>query len=246
MTIYVVGCNGYIGRSLTEYLENQQYNVRGIGRGTPMPRSFKFSDVIINCACRGWKDGDEDPSDVIESNIILPLLLDKKRNGAVMIHLSSGIELLQPEHFYAKTKGVATQYLTGKAHILYLYTIFGGKNVQMSRFMSSLMNACAKDKPYTIETPYHTRDFVHIDRLMELIESLLYERKYKTMHVGSGRPVAFIDAYRMLEAIAGREFENVKINSTDKTSFLYYSPQKTLPDTLYEDMKKEWEIENVP
>jgi nucleoside-diphosphate-sugar epimerase len=206
---------------------------------------FTYRDVVINCAAKGWKDGDEDPVEVAESNVLLPMELERRRNGAVMIHLSSGIELVQPGHFYAATKAVASQMLKGRAHVLYLYTIFGGKHIQMKRFMSSLITACAKDEPYYIETPYHTRDFVHIDRLLALIESLLEDREYKTMHVGSGRPTAMVDAYRMLEHIADKRFPNVTVNAADRTSFLYYSPEKTLPDTLYEDVKREWVIANA-
>ena len=245
MTVYIVGCNGYIGRSVKEYLEEREYPVKGIGRGNALPMGFNYRDVVINCAAKGWKDGDEDPIEVADTNVVLPMELEKRRNGAVMIHLSSGIELVQPGHFYAATKAVASQMLKGRAHVLYLYTIFGGKHVQMKRFMSSLMQACAKDEPYCLETPYHTRDFIHIDRLLTLIESLIYDREYKTLHVGSGRPTAMVDAYRMLREIAGKRFPNVTVNAADRTSFIYYSPEETLPDTLYEDMAKEWAIVNA-
>lgn len=241
MTVWVVGCNGYIGRSLMEYLEEREYDVRGIGRGTHLPQSFKYSDAIVNCACRGWKDGDEDPMEVVESNILLPMELDRRCNGSVMIHLSSGIELVQPDHFYAKTKGVASEMFRNRAHVLYLYTIWGGKHVQMTRFMSSLMSACAKNEPYTLVTPNHTRDFVHIDKLCALIESRLYDRDWRSTHVGTGRAVSFLEALGMLEAVAGREFPNVKLDSSDLSTFLYRSPEKTVGDTLLEDMKREWE-----
>jgi len=246
VTVYVVGYGGYIGKTLYEYLSNKEYEVKGIGRGTPYPMGFKFSDVIINCAARGWKDGDEDPTEIVASNIALPIALDRRSNGALMIHLSSGIELVQPGgSFYAKTKSVASDYLRGKAHILYLYTVFGGKHVQMSRFMTSMIKACAKGEKFTIRTPLHTRDFVHIDHLMVLIESLMKDRHYRTMHVGTGKPVSFIDAYRRLVGIAGREFANVDIDGTDLSSFMYYSPEKTVADTLTYDMKREWELANA-
>ena len=244
MTVYIVGYRGYIGRTLYEHLKEREYDVRGIGAGTPMPMGFKFSDVIVNCACRGWKDGDEDPADVVESNIMLPMRLQKLRNGAVMIHLSSGIELIQPGHFYAKTKGVASDYLRNKAHVLYLYTIFGGKYIQMNRFMNTMITACAKNEPFTIHTPMHTRDFVHIDHLVNMIESLLNDRTYKTIHVGTGRAVSFIEAYRLLVGVVGHEFDNVDIDTSDLSMFNYCSPQKTAPLTLAKDMQGEWEVAN--
>lgn len=242
MTVYVVGHSGYIGSNLYEYLQEREYDVKGIGRGTPFPMGFTYRDVIINCATRGWKCGDEDAADTVESNIMLPMRLHERRNGAVMIHLSSGIELIQSGHFYAKTKGVTSEYLRGKAHVLYLYTIFGGKNIQMKRFMSTMMRACAKNEPFNLETPLHTRDFVHIDHLMRLIESLLLDRSYKTIHVGSGKAVSFIEAYRKLVDVAGREFDNVNIDGSNLSSFMYCSPERTIPDTLLVDMRREWEI----
>ena len=162
-----------------------------------------------------------------------------------MIHLSSGIELIQPGHFYAKTKGVASDFLRGKAHVLYLYTVWGGKYIQMNRFMNAMITACAKGEPFTLYTPMHTRDFVHIDHLMILIESLLSDRHYKTMHVGTGKAVSFISAYQKLVGIAGKEFDNVTIDGSDLSSFMYHSPEHTIPDTLIQDMKREWEIANA-
>jgi len=243
MTVYVVGCNGYIGRTLFEYLQEREYDVKGIGRGTTFPTEFNAKDVIVNCAARGWKDGDEDPVGIVESNIVLPMRLYERSNGATMIHMSSGIERVLPGgSFYAKTKRVTSDFLRGKAHILYLYTVFGGKHVQMKRFMNTMITACAKDKPFTIYTPMHTRDFVHVDRLIAMIESLLNDRNFRTIHVGTGRPVSFIEAYRKLVEITGKEFDNVSIDSSDLSNFMYYSPDKTVPDTLAYDMSREWDI----
>lgn len=246
MTIWVVGCNGYIGRSMVEYFEEREYDVRGIHRGSNLPVAFKYSDVIINAACKGWKDGDEDPTEVVESNILLPMELDKRRNGSVMIHLSSGIELVQHDHFYAMTKGVASRMLKDKAHVLYLYTVWGGKHVQMTRFMSSLMKACAKNEPYVVTSPYHTRDFVHIDKLCALVESRIYDRDYRDTHIGTGRAVAFYEVVNALEEIAGGQFPNLRIDDSDQSIFLYNSPERTVADTLVEDMRKEWEIASRP
>ena len=78
MTVYVVGYGGYIGRSVYEYLQERLYDVKGIGRGTPYPMGFKHSDVVVNCAARGWKSGDEDTADTVESNIMLPMRLHER------------------------------------------------------------------------------------------------------------------------------------------------------------------------
>ena len=144
--------------------------------------------------------------------------------------------------FYAKTKGVASDFLRGKAHVLYLYTIWGGKHVQMKRFMNTMITACAKNEPFTVQTPMHTRDFVHIDYLMALIESLLTDRKYKTIHVGTGKPVSFLSAFRLLTEITGEKFDNVEIDTSDLSGFLYCSPEKTVPNTLAVDMAREWNV----
>lgn len=245
MTVYVVGYGGYIGKSLFEYLKARDYRVRGIGRGTPLPMGFEYSDVIVNCACRGWKDGDEDPFEVAESNIVLPMLLNKRRNGAVMIHLSSGIEEVQPRHPYSMTKGVASWMMSGIAHVLYLYAVWGGKHVQMTRYMSSLMKACAENKPYTIVTPNHTRDFVHIDTLCALIESLLSDRYYRILQVGSGRAISFLTAFESLKRVTDRQFPNVRVDASDSSEMLYRALHPCLADTFESDIAKEWKAINA-
>ena len=246
MRIYVIGHRGYIGRSLYEYLENKGYDVRGIGRGHELQMGFKHTDVVVNCACAGWMDGTEDDKrGIIESNIILPMRLHDRSNGAVLIHLSSGIEDVQPLHFYSRTKGVASELLKGKAHVLYLYAVYGNQYCQPSRFMGSLMRACKDGTPYTIHTPMHTRDFVHIDTLLELIEGLLEDREFKTLHVGSGVPVRFVDALAHLESIAGKVFPNISVDMEEQSHFRYCAPEPCLQYTLREDMKKEWERLNA-
>ncbi len=243
--IYIVGYGGYIGKSLYEYLSEREYPVRGIGRGTPLPMGFTYRDTVINCACRGWKDGDEDPFEIAESNIVLPMLLNKRRNGAVMIHLSSGIEEVQPRHPYAMTKGVASWMMAGIAHVLFLYTVWGGKHVQMTRYMSSLFEACKENKPYTITTPNHTRDFVHIDTLCALIEELLNDRDYKIRQVGSGRAISLLTAFERLKEVTGRQFPNVRVDYTDDTEMLYRALHPCLPDTFEADLAKEWKAINA-
>lgn len=240
MSVYITGYKGYIGASLAEYLAEREYDVRGIGRGHRLPTTFGYRDVIVNCACSGWKDGDEDPVDLVESNIVLPLEIDKRRNGAVMIHMSSGIEDLQPLHPYARTKGVATHMLRNKAHVLRLYAVFGGKHVQMTRFMSSLMQACKDHAPYVIRTPNHTRDFVHIDRLMNLVENLMENRAYSTLDVGCGRPISFLEAFETLKKVSGRNFQNVEIDGSDDSEMMYRAMDPCLPDTFEADVAKEW------
>lgn len=245
MRVYIVGYGGYIGKSLTEYFTERDYEVKCIGRGTPFPPGFNYRDVIINCACAGWKDGDTDPMEVAKSNIVLPMELHRRRNGAVLIHLSSGIEEVQPRHPYAMTKGVASWLMSGVAHVLYLYTIWGGRHVQMTRYMSSLMKACVDGTPYTISTPNHTRDFVHIDTLCPLIEELMYDRDYRILQVGSGRPIALIEAFDTLRRVAGKDFSNVSVDWSDSSEMLYRALHPCLADTFEADVRKEWAVLNA-
>lgn len=239
----MVGKSGYIGRSILEYLDGNGYEVKGIGRSDTLPDAFSSDDCIINCACAGWRDGLDTAGDfeeIVDSNTLLPIRLHKRRNGAAMIHLASGSERRGMDHIYPDTKRIASNYLYGKAHVLFLFTVFGGKYAQKDRFMQSLMRACRDGTPYTIITPNHSRDFVHIDKLISVVESLLENKDYKTVQVGSGVPTTFWMALEHLRDITGRDLSNVKVDYSDDSVYRYCADSPYLNDTLYDDMSLEW------
>jgi nucleoside-diphosphate-sugar epimerase len=173
MRVCVVGERGYIGSNLVQYLQRKEYRI-----------SDDWDvDCIVNCAQHGAKPGQDDLEKMVWSNILLPIECVKK---AKLIHISSSSEIFQPDTLYSRTKSLATDYLRGKATLVYIYTAFGGASQHEHMFMTQLLKAKKEGKMFQVETPYATRDFVHIKRICEGIEKLLHE-PIQEVHFGHGK-----------------------------------------------------------
>jgi len=239
--IYIIGKSGNIGRSLADYFYSIEIDTTGIGRDDDLPE-FREEDVIINCAQHGWEAHQSNEwGDMVRTNVMLPMELDKKRNGANIIHLSTGFELI-PEMMkqgYALTKRMATEYLQGKAHIVYLYTVFGGLYDPPYRFIRSLINSAINGTKYTCTSPFSTRDFVHISRLMPLIETLSHSKEYQTVQFGTGYPRTLAQVVGTLEGIIGHTM-GVEMKYVDAAYFRYAADEPYLKDDHFvRDLKKE-------
>lgn len=241
MTIYVFGRFGYLGRNLIPYLERKGYDVAGVGRSDPMPK-FSPDDCVVNAACAGWMPWDEpDVNKMLHSNAFLPLKISTKLNGANYIHMGASVEWLRPDLPYSWTKRMASEALERLkcAHICHVYTIFGGKDPAKFRFMDSFIDAVKTGKRYVLTEPFGTRDWVHVDRICEGIESLLYDRDHATHHFGSGKTRTFLDIYKMAKDITGKELDNVQIVRSHVYSIWKGAQPPFFKDTLYEDLKGE-------
>jgi len=236
--IYVIGKSGYIGRSLLEYFGEAE--AVGIGRCDPWPE-FGQNDCIVNCAAYGWNPGQDSFEECIETNILLPLQLEKARNGAGMIYFASGMQKHRPEIPYSLTKNVATRLLEGKAHILILYTVYGGKYDPPWRFMGTFLRAVRDEKPYTITTPFTTRDFVHIDRLCKTVQTLAYDRKHRTIDFGSGQARSLLEVYDEMRKLSEKSLSNVRMLFPETSEYDYCAEKPELPDTFVEDLRLEWD-----
>ena len=240
--IYVIGKRGYIGASLLDYFGDEAI---GIGRADKFP-VFKPTDTIINTASYGWVPGQEDMEEAIKVNIDLPRKLEKIRNGACLIWFGSGMQRARPELPYSLTKNVTTNLLKGKAHIITLYTIYGGKHEPRHRFMGTFLKAAKHGTPYIITTPSTTRDFVHIDRLIDTITELIDEgnNDYQNIDFGCGKPRSLSSVcYYVEEALAGKPLDNVKYKFPQLDDGLeeYGALRPHLADYFDEDIRKEWE-----
>ena len=239
MRLIIIGSKGYIGSNLLTHFANG-YDTYGIGRFDKWPE-FTSKDTIINCAASGWAPGRDNVWEAVVDNVLLVKRIMDVRNGANLIQFCSGFESARPTHPYSRTKGIASDLLRGSAHLVYLYTVFGGHSQQMWRFIPSLLDACATGKPYTITTPYTSRDFVHIRHLFNLVERLITHRNYGETQLGTGNARRLIDVYSILVGSVGKSFPNVSVNIDDKTAFDYRADNPAVDDTFPEDLKREWE-----
>lgn len=238
--IYIIGARGYIGASLMDYFGDEAV---GVGRADKFP-TFKPEDTIINCSSYGWIPGQEDVEEAIKTNIDLPRKLEKIRNGATMIWFGSGMQRARPDNIYSLTKNVAAKVLEGKAHRITLYTIYGGKWEPRHRFMGTFLKAAKYGTPYIITTPSTTRDFVHIDRLLDTIKGLIGDKSYQDIDFGCGKPRGLSSVcYYVEENLAGKPLDNVKYKFPQLDDGLeeYGAIRPHLADYFDEDIKKEWD-----
>ena len=238
--IYVIGSRGYIGASLCDYFGDEAI---GIGRADKFP-AFTPQDTIINTASYGWVPGQEDIEEAINTNIDLPRKLEQIRNGATLIWFASGMQRARPELPYSLTKNVTEKLLRGKAHVITLYTIYGGKREPKHRFLGTFLKAAKYGTPYIITTPSTTRDFVHIDRLFETIKSLVGNKNYENIDLGCGKPRSLSGVcYHVEENLANKPLDNVKYKFPQLDDGLeeYGALRPYLADYFDEDIKKEWD-----
>lgn len=239
--IYVFGRFGYLGRNLIPFLENKGWDVYGIGRKDKWPK-FRPEDTVINCACAGWMPWDEpDKWDMWESNAVLPGRIAKELNGANMIHMGASVEWLKPDIPYSWTKAQASETLLKMkcAHVCYVYTIFGGKDPARFRFMDSFIEAVKTGKPYTLTEPYGTRDWMHVDRICEGIESLVNDRDHRQHHFGSGVTRKFIDVLKLAKEVTGKPLDNIKISKAYNCTVWQGAKPPFFKDSFVNDFTKE-------
>lgn len=238
--IYIVGKNGYIGKTLVDHFGTK---CRGIGRGDRWAE-FCREDTIINCASAGWPERMQNPLDVIESNILMPLTLHAQANGATLIQFGSGIEFSanESDSLYAATKHVSSVALQGKAHVVYLYTVWGGKHEPEYRFMRRLFDAARGGEEFHIENPHITRELTHIRHLIPFIEGLVGDKSPKTIHFAAGRDLHLYEMARSLSDVSGWRGCRFDFSADHKTAKRYRCVgEPSLKDTFEEDVKFEWE-----
>jgi nucleoside-diphosphate-sugar epimerase len=189
--IYVIGKNGYIASNLIPYMQSRGHEVEGINHEEVYAHSIFdrygwADDIAINCAAYGAIPGQDYIDDMVEANFGLPRMILHYNWNVKLIQLSSSSEIFQPYTAYARTKSLASDYLRGKATLCYIYTAYGGINQHEHMFMTQLLKAKKEGKMFQVETPYATRDFIHIKRICEGIEKLIHE-PIQEVHFGHGK-----------------------------------------------------------
>jgi nucleoside-diphosphate-sugar epimerase len=244
--IYVFGHKGNIGSSLVKHL-GDRYDVVGVGRSDKMP-VFTRHDIIINAAVHGWHLWERtDAWTTLETNFDLPLNIALHLNGAQMIQLGASFEFLNPDVPTFKLKRRACEYLRELAtltnkniRIVYIYTSFGGTRPQW-RFLDKLIHCAVTGEIMTITTPNATRDWVHMDRICQGIESLFNENGFRTHHFATGRPKSMLRAVGLVEGILGRKLDNIVVEYNDEGTQWTKAGEPFFEDTFIEDVKRELE-----
>lgn len=236
--IYIIG-RGYIGSALADHFADGGYDMHVIGRDHPWP-IFNESDTIINCASSGYRRKVYDTKQTIQDNLLLPVLLKERSNGANMIQIGSWTEECDPHNDYSRSKALATSYLNGGAHVCMTCSVWGGRYESEEKFMGTFLRACARNEPYTITHPFRRRDFVHIDTFRHFIESLTKHKDYRKRYCATGILRSFWSVHNELCQIAGRQFPNVRLVDDTSVNYDWRVDSPEFEDMFREDLVREW------
>jgi len=240
--IYIIG-RGTLGSSLAEYFADRGIDMVTIGRKDNWPE-FREEDTIINTAVSGFYGGEGNVVQTVKDNFVLPVSLYENSNGANMISFGSWFEEVAPFRNYSRSKGLATSFLEGKAHVCMLSTVWGSRHDPSTKFMPTFLEACSKDKKYIITHPSRRRDFIHIDQFCPAIEALAKHRKYAKRYFSTGVLRSFSTVYGELCAVAGRQFPKVRFVNDMSTDYDWHVPEPFFEDTFREDLEREWRLLN--
>mgnify|MGYP003393852224 CR=1 FL=1 len=236
--IYIVG-SGFLGSTLADYFSDRGYDMHVINRYDPYHK-LNESDSIINCAASGYRRKVYDPKQTITDNLLLPILLRERSNGANMIHFGSWTEECAPKSDYSHSKALATSFLEGKAHVCMTCSVWGGPYESPEKFMGTFLKACATGAPYTITHPFRRRDFVHIDTFCPAIEALTKHKDYAKRYFATGRLRSFWSVYVELCNMTGKQFPNVQFVDDMSANYDWWVEKPEFEDTFRDDLAREW------
>jgi len=145
MKILITGANGYIGKSLTNALNNE-HEITPLTRQTvdltnaeKVKEYFKdkYFDVVIHCAIEGGYRLEKDGPEVIDSNLKMYYnLLDNKTQFSKLFHFGSGAE--KQDTFYGLGKKVINESIQNKDNFynIRIFAVFD-ENENDARFVKT-------------------------------------------------------------------------------------------------------------
>tara|TARA_B100001175_G_scaffold295481_1_gene283560 strand:+ start:998 stop:2800 length:1803 start_codon:yes stop_codon:yes gene_type:complete len=245
---------------------------------------YKYSyKYIINC--HGYISNSDffiDGIKVFEQHLssLINLIFNIKKNKHVsLINLGSSHEyginkkkiieenISDPISFYGHCKNflsVLSKMInknSKKMNLLHLrlFQIYGeGQN--KPRLLPYLINSYMKKEKIKLISPFSSRDFLHIDDFIFLLEELIYNKqnkKFSILNIGSGKSYKIIDIYKKLNFLINGKHQS---NPTDtkkneltlipdigKLSSINWSPKITIDEgiirsLMYEKEKKSKEF----
>lgn len=181
MNILITGINGYIGKSLFNYLKNN-HKIFTLSRqevdltnNQSVKNYFenKYFDVIIHCAVSGGKRTDEDNADILDNNLKMYYnLLDCKKHFNKFIHFGSGAD--KHDTFYGLSKKIINQSIISKNNFydLRIFAVFD-ENELDSRFVKTNIKKYLNNNPIEIFKDKRM-DFFYMPDLITLVQYYLH------------------------------------------------------------------------
>ena len=135
MNILIIGCNGYIGKTLTIFLK-KHHNITATTRNNFDLENFqetrnwfdgKYFDVVINTAVVGGSRLKNDDDEIVHQNLKMHHnLMSNKDNFSKVISFGSGAEIFSKNSPYGISKKLISESLTShpKGFNIRIFAVF--------------------------------------------------------------------------------------------------------------------------
>jgi nucleoside-diphosphate-sugar epimerase len=249
--IVIIGASGFVGRSLTLNLKNNQYIVTGVSR-TPSPellhvnhyRDCPSGDVLIHLA---------EESDINKANLLgetylresnaLTLELCDKFEGKVIYCSSAAVygdknkepnteqNSVFPSNLYSKLKLQNERIVLDRGGCVLRLANLYGFGMSANNVLSDILNQVGKAGPVTLRNTSPIRDFLYIQDLITAIYLMIGNFHSGLFNVGSGIGISIEKLAEIVLFAAGeseRDLISLHANKQDSINYLDTSKITTI------------------
>lgn len=200
----ILGGNGYIGSNLHAHLQSRGWDSHQVVRGQGLGHSGRF-DVVFYCIGL-TADFRKRPLETVDAHVSQLLKAMSEIDCGHMIYLSSTrvylgacgtaedqelvVNSQSPDDLYklSKLTGESLALNTGKrSTVARLSNVVSGENGNPDSFLYSLINEARLGKVVLRSDPATAKDYIHIDDVCELLESIALHGKHRIYNVASGQ-----------------------------------------------------------
>lgn len=206
MNILIIGCNGYIGKTLTIFLK-KHHNITATTRNNFDLENFqetrnwfdgKYFDVVINTAVVGGSRLKNDDNEIVHQNLKMHHnLMSNKDHFSKVISFGSGAEIFSKNSPYGISKKLISESLISypKGFNIRIFGVFDENELE-TRFIKSNIIRYIKKEPMIIHTN-KIMDFFYMKDLISLVDyyttndnppketNCSYEQKYTLKNIAN-------------------------------------------------------------
>ena len=211
MNILLIGASGFIGKNIYQQLnEKYSFGILVKSKKSHFENSPQYTydnlnelksekiEIIINCAVNY---GRGKISDLIESNILLPIKLLDMFEKTIKLFITF-------DSFYTKfEKNPLIKYSTSKNQIRDWYMCYDnlkilnlklehvyGKYDSKKKFIPWLIDGVLKNKTIKLSECIQKRDFIHVDEIIKLLNEVIEKKSefsngLTNIEVGTGKSI---------------------------------------------------------
>jgi len=227
MNILIIGCNGYIGKTLTIFLK-KHHNITATTRNNFDLENFqetrnwfdgKYFDVVINTAVVGGSRLKNDDNEIVHQNLKMHHnLMSNTDHFSKVISFGSGAEIFAHNTPYGMSKKLISESLTShpKGFNIRIFGVFDENELE-TRFIKSNIIRYIKKEPMIIHTN-KIMDFFYMKDLISLVNyyatnenppketNCSYEEKYTLKNIAN--MINNLDDHKVpIETINKKELE---------------------------------------